>query len=68
MSSTVKLAVSGMKCGGCKTTVEKALHETAGVESVEVSLEEGSAIVRGDADPVELARVVTEAGYPATVA
>lgn len=68
MSNIVKLAVSGMKCDGCKTTVEKALSEVAGAESVEVSLEEASATVQGDADPAELARVVTEAGYPATLA
>lgn len=68
MSNKVKLAVSGMKCDGCKTTVEKALGEVSGVESIEVSLEKASATVQGNADPAELVRVVTEAGYPATLA
>ncbi|WP_126452726.1 heavy-metal-associated domain-containing protein [Sulfuriflexus mobilis] len=68
MSESTHLVISGMKCAGCVANVQKALEALDGVNSVEVSLESASATVRGDADPAELARVVTEAGYPATLA
>ena len=67
MSKTV-LNVSGMKCGGCVANVEKALQVLEGVETVDVSLENKTAIVTGSADPELLARAVTDAGYPAEVA
>jgi copper chaperone CopZ len=66
--SKILLNVSGMKCGGCVANVEKALNAVSGIESVQVSLEQKSATVTGTADPAMLARVVTEAGYPAEVA
>jgi len=54
-----------MKCGGCVATVEQALRAQAGVESVEVSLENASALITGQADAAVLAKAVTDAGYPA---
>lgn len=68
MSGNVHLVISGMKCAGCVANVQKVLEALDGVESVEVSLEAASATVRGAADPAEVARTVTEAGYPATLA
>jgi copper chaperone CopZ len=47
--NTWKIAVEGMNCGHCVNSVERALRETAGVSSVEVSLEDKSARVVADA-------------------
>jgi copper chaperone len=63
----VTLKIEGMKCGGCVASVKQALEVIEGVESVEVSLEQHTATVRGTADPAILAEAVTSAGYPAEV-
>jgi copper chaperone CopZ len=63
------LAVEGMMCDGCADTVREALVEVAGVESVEVMLEEKRARVRvaeGTPDAA-LVGAVAAAGYEASV-
>ena len=55
--------VEGMTCGGCSKKVQRALHATRGVESVEVDVASGLVLVRGDADPKELAAAIRGAGY-----
>ena len=64
----IKLNISGMKCGGCVSSVEKALHAEAGVESVAVSLDDACAVIIGSADADVLAKSVTDAGFPAQLA
>jgi len=61
----ITLIISGMKCGGCVASVEQALQAQAGVESVNVSLENASAVITGQADSDTLAKAVTDAGFPA---
>lgn len=63
----VKLKVDGMTCAHCKAAVEKAIKEVLGVEDVEVSLDDGFAVVRGSAEPKELVEAVKKAGYEAKV-
>src|SRR5918993_1770676 len=61
------LAVGGMDCASCVAHVEKAAARVGGVESVQVNLASGRARVRFDAgrtSPDEIAKAVTEAGYP----
>ena len=48
MSSTIVLPVSGMSCGGCVNSVQKALARVPGVVSVQVSLAENTATVEHD--------------------
>ncbi|MFP4607892.1 MAG: heavy-metal-associated domain-containing protein [Thiohalospira sp.] len=62
------LKVTGMTCGHCVNAVKEALEEVEGVESAEVSLEEGKAEVTGTADPSALLKAVAEEGYQAEVA
>ncbi len=67
--STIKLAITGMTCNHCKMAVEKALKNTKGVESVEVSLEDANAVVFGEnIDEDEIKLVVRQAGYTAETA
>lgn len=59
------MIIEGMMCNHCTGRVQKALEEVEGVESVEMSLEEKSAVVIC-ADTVTdeiLKAVVTDAGY-----
>ncbi len=66
----VTLAVQNMSCGMCKYTVENALKQVAGVKSANVDMDRKIAVV--DFDPAkvgveDLAKAVSDAGYPATV-
>lgn len=68
MSDIIQLKIDGMTCMHCVGAVQKALGQVEGVEEVvEVSLEAGSATVRGNADTEVLIAAVKEAGYQASV-
>lgn len=62
---TTTLKVTGMTCGHCVNHVTKALQAVAGVETAEVSLEDGTAVVTGQADAAALIQAVVDAGYSA---
>jgi copper chaperone len=65
---TVELKVEGMDCQGCVKSVTRMLSGVAGVEKVDVSLEEGRARVTydpGKAGVAEMKRAVERAGYKA---
>ncbi|WP_417689727.1 heavy metal translocating P-type ATPase [Roseibium sp.] len=68
---TTSLAVQSMNCASCVGRVDKALAAVPGVVSVNVNLAAEAATVEyaeGVVTPAELARIVTERGYPASVA
>ena len=63
------LVVEGMMCDGCAGAVREALTEVAGIESVDVSLEEKRArvtVAEGTPDAA-LTGAVATAGYEASV-
>jgi copper chaperone len=57
--------VENMKCSGCSANVEKALDEVSSVESVSVKLDAKTVEVGGDIDTQAIAKVISDAGYPA---
>jgi len=60
----VTLFIGGMTCSHCAATVERSLKGLRGVTSVEVDLDCGKAVVRGDGlDREGMERVVRELGY-----
>ncbi len=63
----IKLKITGMTCNHCVAHTKKSLEAVPGVESAEVTLEPGAAVVRGEADPKALVAAVKEAGYQAEV-
>ncbi len=63
-----KLAIEGMTCQHCVKAVDAELAKVPGVTKVDVSLENNSAIVEGQADNAALIAAVAEAGYEAKVA
>ena len=67
MSKEIKLNITGMTCGHCVAHTKKSLEAVPGVESAEVSLEPGGAVVKGDVDAMALVAAVKEAGYEAVV-
>lgn len=63
MTNTTTYEVQGMTCDHCVRAVTEEVGAVDGVESVEVSLEQGAAVVTGDADPEAVRAAVAEAGY-----
>jgi copper chaperone CopZ len=56
--------VEGMTCGHCTRSVEEEVSELEGVQVLEVDLESGRLVVRGETVDDEAVRsAVTEAGY-----
>ncbi|MEJ2692217.1 MAG: heavy metal translocating P-type ATPase [Candidatus Thiodiazotropha sp.] len=62
---SMTLNVTGMTCQHCVMNVNKALQGVPGVETVDVSLESGEAVVTGSADKEALVQAVKTAGYEA---
>ena len=60
------ISINGMMCQHCVAHVTKALTGVAGVESVNVSLENNNATVTGSADDAALTAAVVDAGYEVT--
>jgi len=63
----VMLDITGMTCASCVGRVEKALKSVEGVVDASVNLATETATIRyvaGATTPVELAEIVTKAGYP----
>jgi copper chaperone len=67
MSETINLSISGMSCNHCVASAEQALTAVAGVETVEVSLEPGMAVITGTANVQDLIAAVKDAGYEANI-
>lgn len=68
---TTRLKVSGMTCGHCVESVEKALRNQNGVRNASVDLEAGAAEVEyeeGRVAPEQLIAAVEEEGYSAALA
>jgi len=65
MSEKIMLKITGMKCAGCVSAVEQALSAIAGVQAVDVSLEQTCATVTADAKVSDLIAAVESAGFKA---
>ena len=66
MIQTINLTVTGMKCGGCETSVVGKLTALAGVESAVANFKENVVSVDFDADQIdvdELEDVIIAAGF-----
>ena len=65
---TLSSDVSGMTCGGCTGSVQRALSKIDGVVQAEVTLRPGVATVVVDAarvTPGQLEAAITKLGFPA---
>ncbi len=63
---TELLKITGMTCGGCVSSVTKALKAVSGVSDAKVSLSDGEATVQFDegmTSPDRLKSAVLQAGY-----
>ncbi len=65
-NKTVKLAIEGMTCTGCESTIQEAVTKVAGVTSIKASHLDSIAVVSFDSTKTTLAAIgdaVTKAGY-----
>ena len=65
---TLSFDVSGMTCGGCTGSVQRALSKINGVSQADVTLRPGVATVVVDAarvTPDQLEAAITKLGFPA---
>nr|WP_318457839.1 copper-translocating P-type ATPase [Photobacterium leiognathi] len=62
-----QLLLSGMTCASCVASVEKAIKQVAGVESVNVNLAERTALIAGSPNIEQVIQAVKDAGYGAEV-
>jgi copper chaperone CopZ len=63
-----ELKIKGMTCGHCVAHVTKTLQEVPGVQSADVKLEEGSAVVQHqNADVQAMLTAVDDAGFEAEI-
>ncbi len=66
MTESVSLEVSGMKCGGCESTVTTKLNTIDGVISVKAMSKENKVDVEFDAAKTSveaISQAITDAGY-----
>jgi len=56
-----------MKCAGCVSAIETALNTLDGIDEVNVSLETHQASVNTTQSPEIIAKVISDAGFPATL-
>lgn len=61
METTLK--IEGMSCGHCVATVTDLLSEVDGVNEVNVSLAENSAVVKGEVQKDELIKALSETPF-----
>lgn len=60
------LTITGMTCGSCARSVERALSRVPGVQRANVDLTSGRAIIEGSASLAALVSGVQAAGYSAS--
>jgi copper chaperone len=64
VSETISYSVPGVHCGHCEAALKRELEPLAGVESVDVDVDEKLVSVRGvELDDAALRAAIDEAGY-----
>ncbi len=67
---SIQLSITGMKCGGCVSTVEKLLNNSDGIENVSVNLVTESAYFEINHKDIEIESVLEnlkENGFPSKI-
>ena len=67
---SIQLSITGMKCGGCVSTVEKILKNSDGIENVSVNLLTESAYFEITQKHIEIEKVLEnlkENGFPSKI-
>lgn len=63
----IKLHIEGMTCGGCVKSIENAVGANKSVKSVQVNLQDKTAVIEGTATVEELKEQIENLGFDVTV-
>lgn len=66
VEKAIGLSVTGMTCGSCARTIERALSKVPGVRHASVDFRKKLAVVEGEASTDALIEAVRAVGYGAT--
>jgi copper chaperone len=61
--ATIVYDVPGISCGHCKAAIEAEVAKVEGVQSVDVSVDDRTVTVEGEAADARLRAAIDEAGY-----
>ena len=59
----VRYAVPGISCGHCAAAITDEVSTVPGVTSVDVSVDDKTVTVAGEAEPATVTAAIVEAGY-----
>ena len=62
-SQGISITIKGMNCNHCRSNVEAAIQKIAGVESVEIDLASGCAVVHGNPSKEDVIKAVEALGF-----
>ncbi len=62
-AAPIVVRVKGMSCNHCKANVEKAIRAVSGVESVDIDLASGEAVITGKCDRAAVVESVERLGF-----
>jgi copper chaperone CopZ len=60
----MKIKVHNIKCGGCMTTINKALKEIEGVEEITITDDKETIEITGAANREQVVEKLAKLGYP----
>ena len=60
-------SIKNMKCAGCVAAIETALNTLGEIDDITVSLGEHQATVSSSKSADEIAKTITDAGFPASL-
>ncbi|MCS3456365.1 copper chaperone CopZ [Aeromonas sp. BIGb0405] len=62
---TIELTVSGMSCGGCAASLQKALLAAPAVTQARVDFDGSKAVIEGELSKAELIALIEAKGFSA---
>ncbi|MFM1685734.1 heavy-metal-associated domain-containing protein [Aeromonas salmonicida] len=63
---TIELTISGMSCGGCATSLQKALLAQSAVTQAQVDFASSKAVVESELSKAELIALIEAKGFLAS--
>ena len=59
----LKFIVEDISCEGCAAKIRESLENLAGVEEIIITVDKKLVEISGEADPVEVEKIILETGY-----
>ena len=63
MMAEITFQINDIHCEKCVEKIRQSLENLAGLEEVQFNLDEKTIKIEGEADPIEIEKIIQEAGY-----